>query len=372
MRIIIIGNFTGYNAGDSVILESILNDLNKYYQNATIVIPGTEINIKSKYNSLKISYISTDRKHFAIRFFSVKMIKEMMRADLLVVTAGTVFSRRFNDVNYSFLSTLIPSYKIAKLKNRKMKIVCYNVGIAFDGLWFANKCVKGFLQDASIVSLRHSQDKNMIKDVCPNIMVSLDNVFGYGKPLLLENNQDKIIIGVNLASYAVNNTGVDLETWCLTYLRNLRIEFPNAHIKCIETTKGDYKFVSNLIDMIEDKDIDVIDLTMFEYRQIRHIYSEINLFVGMRMHSLIFALKESIPSIGLTYDDKVRKLFCDLGLEKFVYAINGNAIGESIDALKKMREDEDLRNYIYCRMIKAYDTVSSNNMNIWRDMIPNV
>lgn len=372
MRIIVIGNFTGYNVGDSIILESVLEDLHKYYPYATVVVPG-EGGIKlQKHEGQRIVCVSTQRKKFALRFFSFQMLGEMIKADLLILTAGTIFSRRFGDINYSFMSTLIPTYRIAKMFNKRLKLICYNVGIAFDGSDFANKRIKHMLHDASIVALRHSEDASKLEGCCLNIIVSMDNVFGFNKPCLIEKQKSPQVIGINLSSYSVNNSCEDWKTWCLTFLEKVKTRFPTSQIKCIETTIGDYEFVRNLTAQNAITDVDVLDLTEFDYDDIAQVFSGVDIFAGMRMHSLIFALKQSVPSVGLAYDSKVNKLFHDLEMDSLAFDIKTESIQQIVDSMKKMSEEKKIiKKTVYSKMLKAYDLVNNNNVIIWRELMTN-
>lgn len=372
MRVVVIGNFTGYNVGDSIILESILEDLHKYYPHSTVVVPG-EGGIKlQKHEGQRIVYVSTQRKKLALRFFSFQMLGEMIKADLLMLTAGTVFSRRFCDINYSFMSTLIPIYRIAKMFNKRLKLICYNIGVAFDGSNFANKRIKHMLHDASIVALRHSEDASELEGCCLNVIVSMDNVFGFNKPCFIEKQKTPQVIGINLSCYSVNNSCKDWKTWCLTFLKKVKAQFPTSQIKCIETTIGDYEFVRNLTAQNAITDVDVLDLTEFNYDDIAQVFSGVDIFAGMRMHSLIFALKQSVPSVGLAYDNKVNKLFHDLEMDSLAFDIKMESIQEIVDSMKKMsKEKKMIQKIIYSKMLKAYELVSKNNIIIWRGMMEN-
>ena len=52
------------------------------------------------------------------------------------------------------------------------------------------------------------------------------------------------------------------------------------------------------------------------------LYEDINIMIGMRLHSLIFAVQNSIPVIGIAYTPKVERFFAELNLKEFCLKIN--------------------------------------------------
>ena len=56
--------------------------------------------------------------------------------------------------------------------------------------------------------------------------------------------------------------------------------------------------------------------------EITGLYASLDFLVGMRFHSVIFALTSYVPSIAIEYHYKARGIMRDLGLEEWVLALD--------------------------------------------------
>src|SRR5690606_35852105 len=58
-------------------------------------------------------------------------------------------------------------------------------------------------------------------------------------------------------------------------------------------------------------------------RQLKFIYSKLDLLVGTRLHSCIFSLSEGVPCLNIAYHGtKSQGIMSDLGLGSFVFSID--------------------------------------------------
>jgi len=73
------------------------------------------------------------------------------------------------------------------------------------------------------------------------------------------------------------------------------------------------------------------------------LYRDLRVVVGMRLHSLIFAVQNGIPAIGIAYTPKVRRLFAEVGLEEYCLAVDepGRLRDLYEKALRNSREISD-------------------------------
>jgi colanic acid/amylovoran biosynthesis protein len=65
-----------------------------------------------------------------------------------------------------------------------------------------------------------------------------------------------------------------------------------------------------------------------DHRQIKAFYASLDLLIGTRFHSVIFALTSYVPSIAVAYEHKTTGIMRDLGLEKWVVDIR--AVDETV------------------------------------------
>jgi polysaccharide pyruvyl transferase WcaK-like protein len=72
-------------------------------------------------------------------------------------------------------------------------------------------------------------------------------------------------------------------------------------------------------------------------------YEKIKVMVGMRLHSLIFAVQKGIPVIGISYAPKVRRFFQEIGLEEFCLGVEeygrlGEVFHKALEREKEISE----------------------------------
>ena len=154
MKIILLGSFPGKNAGDMVILESIVNDFNQFIQNGTknadfSLFNGIDRNQKLKLvvptlNSQGIEFITRvinnpicmeidpipiDKNPFHLIKVIQRLVNEFSSADNIYTTAGILFDQKIWNPLYNFVAAYTPLLLYAKYVNPNMKIIGYNVGI---------------------------------------------------------------------------------------------------------------------------------------------------------------------------------------------------------------------------------------------------
>jgi colanic acid/amylovoran biosynthesis protein len=60
----------------------------------------------------------------------------------------------------------------------------------------------------------------------------------------------------------------------------------------------------------------------FKPRELKYLYSKMNMFIGTRMHSNIFSLSNQIPTVAINYEHKTKGIMELLDLNDFVIDIN--------------------------------------------------
>ena len=68
--------------------------------------------------------------------------------------------------------------------------------------------------------------------------------------------------------------------------------------------------------------------------EIAGILGQCDLVIGMRLHSLLFALRESVPAVGLVYDPKVNSLMSRAGMQEYaidLQTLTSERLSEMID-----------------------------------------
>jgi colanic acid/amylovoran biosynthesis protein len=74
----------------------------------------------------------------------------------------------------------------------------------------------------------------------------------------------------------------------------------------------------------------------FEHRTVKAMYAGLDLLVGTRFHSVIFAMTSLVPVLAVEYEHKTSGIMHDLGLGEWVHDIATLDRGELIDSLRHL------------------------------------
>jgi len=94
-----------------------------------------------------------------------------------------------------------------------------------------------------------------------------------------------------------------------------------------------------------------------------NLYRDINIMIGMRLHSLIFAVQNSIPVIGIAYAPKVRRFFYEIGFEEFCLEVDEYDRLKSV-FYKALKRREELSNALSQYTLKEEHSIKKCIENI--------
>jgi len=136
--------------------------------------------------------------------------------------------------------------------------------------------------------------------------------------------KEKPLLGFNINAY--------IDTWVETgkepinkssFLKDIAsvldtvIEDLDVNVIFFATQHMDIPIISKVIDYIKNKDkVNLITNKKYSNQEIMGLLGKMELFVGMRLHSLILASAMHTPILGLIYQDKVRNYLKELNLEE--------------------------------------------------------
>ena len=98
------------------------------------------------------------------------------------------------------------------------------------------------------------------------------------------------------------------------------------------------------------------------------VYGEIDLLLGMRMHSNILAATQSTPFAAIAYEYKTEGISKQLSMEK--YCIRCENVNES-RLIKILLEVHANRSRIKNQLRKAVKTIQVTEMNRWNSLLSN-
>lgn len=326
-KLLVSGYYGFNNIGDEAILKGLIDGIKEEDENI-------KITVLSKYPSF------TMKKHKvkAINRMNIfKILKELINTDMFISGGGSLLQDITSKRSIIYYMSLI---FLAKLMNKKTMI--YSQGIGPVNKSFNKKLLRFLLNKVDIINVRDDKSKEFIlKELKLNkdILVTVDTVFKMKKPNLqigkkiLDNlniNKNKKSIGISIRPWMNNNLIIDeISKFCIEINKNLdyNIVFIPYHYY------ADLSIIDEVIKKIKKstkKNIYCLREYMYvdEYLS---IVGNLDYFVGMRLHSLIFASIMKIPSIAISYDPKIDSFMKSLDKKS-------SCDTENIDS-KKLLED---------------------------------
>lgn len=381
MKVILLGSFAGNNAGDMVVLESILHDFIQLTENGVQntahslfrgMDQGMEIELViPALNDKGMAFI--DRvighcEHIEIKPISIeknvkKLVKavrtlifEFASADYIYTTAGILFDQKIWNPLYNFVAAYTPFLIWAKTVNPTVKIIGYNVGITSKNKSVGRFVLKKCIRLHECIYLREEKDAAVLKSLRykGGVYRSADNVFGFKSPKVphcLEKQKKKLFL--NLTLYGVEDKNrffhemIQFVKWLkrdydIYFFQTSTRDMEPAKIVCERTCMGEKH---------------ILFLGLLGYDRIQELLSECDALIGMRMHSIIFALKSSCPVVAIQYSPKVKSLMQTMQLENWLVdmnALSAKTLAVKVDAM--IRQRDVVTKQIFCETERLYRT----------------
>lgn len=301
MKVVISGYYGFNNTGDEAILSSMISRLRKKD-------PGIELTVLSrtpKETSARFKVSSVQR----LNPFSV--FGAILSSDIFISGGGGLFqdsTGRFSPVYY--LSLLLAAILFGK------KTVVFGQG--FGPLKRAiNRALARYVLDRTdLVTVRDFLSKKALRSegiTSPAVLACADPA------LLLEKEPfSEILNNEEISEFERPTVGV-----CLRAFRNmpedLTPRIAEALDAFIDKNGSDLLFIPFKAPDDTQLSVSVLSLMKNKGRVIEGDYSpgqilsligSLDMVIGMRLHSLVFASASEVPALGISYDPKVRA-FCD-------------------------------------------------------------
>lgn len=304
-RILLSGYYGFNNLGDEAILESMLKMINEInHDTETIVLSYSPESTKVKYNTESI-----------YRYDIFKIMSEMKKSDIFISGGGSLLQ------DVTSLRT-VPYYLglifLAFIFNMKTIFFAQGVGPVQNKLF--RFLIKKVLNKVDYLSVRDDNSKTFLENIgikTNKINIVDDPVYGLKKftsDFKEENGKNGEVkkIGVSVRDWQDNSYLKSLAEFLNRLGKNNKIS-----ITIIPFHQGkDIKICKKLQGML------VVDSRVREYtddlNEINNFYSNLDLFIGVRLHSLIFSAVKGIPLIGISYDPKTDSLIEEMDYQELI------------------------------------------------------
>jgi len=302
MKIAISGYYGFNNAGDEAILEAL------------------KLGLSETHPESKISILDSGNR------FNFKMLKD---CDLLISGGGGLLQDKTSTRSFLYYISII---RLAKLLGKKVYVFAQGIGPITK--WYNLLLLKRTLNLVDLITVRDINSFNYLKSLKlknPKIIETADPTFiltpedaapatrlissksgGQGEKLLkvegIATNK-RPLIGVSIRKIGKNNPDIKILAEALDQIAvkaNAQIVF--IPFQCPQDVLASRQAMESM------KEKSNLVFRECRPREIMGLINQMDAIIGMRLHSLIFAVNCSIPAVGLSYDPKVDAFMEEVGL----------------------------------------------------------
>lgn len=231
--------------------------------------------------------------------FEIKWTTKLMlnRLDFLIIGGGGLFTEN-----------LPPPFNTFREWGRKIKVPMGFLGVGIQEMRPDNEeTFRQIAERSNFFIVRDSGSYDIARRFSPNVIKASDLSFLYPRRVVKESSGSSSI-------------GVNLRIWDFDKRRTYDND---AWTRSINSLLGEKEtiplsFLEGLEDALAMKNIEGNQNTVFDI----NIYKKIGVMIGMRLHSMIFAVQNLIPVIGIAYTPKVKRFFGDMGMEEYCLGLH--------------------------------------------------
>jgi len=347
-RILIIGAYGCGNAGDDALLQSIVDYFHDYNLTATA---GSKNNLKPWLQVKTIRCRLNEGISFPVFKSMIKdvfiILFHLIHSNAIIFGGGSLI----HDLTFYNL-IFIYFWHLCALIFRK-RVYYLGMGVGPLNTRFGKKISKFFLSKSTYLFVRDKRGESICHSIdVNNSILSNDIAFLINKKnqcngrTLRENNlHEKCYICITASEWFDsdnfwNKSSIDFEVQIKKFAAYLDMlfEFYNMKIVFVPTVSHDSQLAEKLSNKISFKDYIIIP-NNYNSMEMAEIIENSYLLVGMRMHSIIFAARQSVPFIAIIYNQKVNELLEILDLADYSIPINDMNLIALTSAVNKIESN---------------------------------
>ncbi len=297
-RVLMSGYYGYSNAGDEAILSSIYNNLRNMDENIDV--------------SVLVAYPERSGGIYDFRmvdrFNFLKVIKAIRRCDLLISGGGSLLQDRTSTKSIVYYLTII---NLAKLFHKKVMMYANGIGPVIKPV--NRRRVRRAASKIDLITLR---DSNSVRELVSmgvdrdDMHVTADPVFTFdcvspeeALSLLGEAGipDDRPFAGVSIREwYSVP----DFERTMAGICDAIYDRYGFNIVFVVMQTPNDINISMKVRDLMENPSY--ILSKRYKTEELMGIVGRADFIICMRLHTLIFAARMAVPTLGIVYDPKVR------------------------------------------------------------------
>ncbi|RJR28272.1 polysaccharide pyruvyl transferase family protein [candidate division WWE3 bacterium] len=322
LNIFILGAFSGINAGDEAILESTLIELTKEFGNVKYIIPSRNTRNISRYQDrykILTCNLTINFNIPRVIWNYIKLIHLISISDLVIITGSLFYEYKLLNFKQNTFLGMLPFIVVSKLMRKKIGLFSAGIGPIYTKL--GEKLISNMVRQLDFMILREKNSGHLAEYM--GVSKEKRYVTSDIALLLPQVDNDKLNELLGNENVGTRTIGVNINCYVDSFLRGKSKISRNDFVRVIGDSlkyashkykaqivlfifgSWDKEINHELMDYIADYDkVKVIDFPKYNSREILSIMGKMDIFLGMRLHSIIFAFSNRTPLISINYAQK--------------------------------------------------------------------
>jgi polysaccharide pyruvyl transferase WcaK-like protein len=176
MRITVLGNFSGRNAGDNAILGNLVRDIAAVMPDVEFIVPTlSTAAVRRICRGFNVRPLGLMPWNAAVKIFGLATLRAMVQTDCVLITDNILFDKSFFNPLFNYLSTI--SLFAPLTQRRGIPIVLYNASVGPIVSERGAKALQRVLQGSSLAILRDRASVELLKrklTATPELVLAAD------------------------------------------------------------------------------------------------------------------------------------------------------------------------------------------------------
>ena len=333
-RVCVLGNFSGRNAGDAAILGGLLRDVSALYPGLLYVVPTINRSFVSRnFSRYNVRPVGLMPWNLSLKIMGLPVLAATLRSDVILVTDAILFDRNLLNPVHNYLLTL--SHVLPLARKRGIPVILYNMSLGPVRTRAGRRCLKRILDCADLVITRDDVSLDLARDLgtpAEKLRAGADcalNVVPAGEERIREIARAEGIlqgprpsIGFNVNSYIdafVRGGGPGIGRGrflgIMRAVMDRAIESFDANAVMVITQPMDLGIAGELMEGLRNRDrVRLVSNRRYSHEELAGVLSRLEIFTGMRTHSLILATSVGTPVLGIVAYPKNRGYLRSIGM----------------------------------------------------------
>jgi polysaccharide pyruvyl transferase CsaB len=298
--VVISGYYGAGNTGDDALLQSIADGLHRRGVDRIAALCGPVF--------LPVAGVKR-----IPRFHFLRVRREIRRAKMLISGGGSLLQ----DAT-STKSLMYYTWVIEEAKRAGVPVMIYANGIGpiekEKNIQRAARAIAG----AEYISVREEASRDMLTAMGipgDRIFVTADPVL-LSAPAVSRQRGDYVVISLRETAGNMTKTvdSMSMEEAVFRAVKEISHKYGFSAVFLPMQPSYDSEICARAAERLREAGVNALVVEDFKTEELREILGGARVVIGMRLHSLIFAATEGVPSLALAYDPKVSAFMEYLGL----------------------------------------------------------